>query len=353
MVKSLPIIMASNAERTGHRIKSLQLIQQGVLITPLLIGNAYAGDPTYSFNLPAQPLSATLDSVARSSQTKLIYADATVKGLRAAPVKGKYTAQQALDITLGKSGLDYKVVDKTLITVTGKPAPAAGAPAVPPASAITLKPMTVVGEAIQDPNSPYNEAYEVINSSTATKTDTPIMEDADFNTNGYPASHERRTGHSGCRSLENVSGVYTNVGSGGLSDTFNVRGFCSFDTYRNGMRLQGALSAIGRRETANLERIEVLKGPTSLLYGRAETGGMVNMVTKQPLEEAFYAVEQKFASFDTYRTTVDATGPLNDDKTVLYRMNMAYESSDSLPRLYRGRAMGCCTSIDMESDGAG
>ncbi len=101
----------------------LKLIQHGVLITPLLMGNAYAaGDPTYSFNLPAQPLSATLDSVARSSHTKLIYADATVKGLRAAPVKGKYTAQQALDIALGNSGLNYKVVDKTLITVAGKPA---------------------------------------------------------------------------------------------------------------------------------------------------------------------------------------------------------------------------------------
>ena len=122
MVKSLPIIMASNTERTERKIKSFQLIKHGILITPLLMGTAYADEnPTYTFNLPAQPLSATLDSLAQSAHTKLIYSDATVKGLRAAPVKGKYTAQQALDIALGKSGLSYKVVDKSLITITKQP----------------------------------------------------------------------------------------------------------------------------------------------------------------------------------------------------------------------------------------
>jgi iron complex outermembrane receptor protein len=80
MVNSLPIIMASNAERTRHRIKRNEFIKHGVLIAPFLMGNAYAaGDPTYSFNLPAQPMSATLDSLAQSAHTKLIYSDATVK----------------------------------------------------------------------------------------------------------------------------------------------------------------------------------------------------------------------------------------------------------------------------------
>ena len=123
MVKNLPLITTSNAERIMRKIESYQLIKRGLLMTPLLIGNAYAGEnATYTFDLPAQPLSATLDSVAQSAHTKLIYSDATVKSVRAAPVKGKYTAQQALNIALGKSGLNYKVVDKTLITVTGKPA---------------------------------------------------------------------------------------------------------------------------------------------------------------------------------------------------------------------------------------
>jgi iron complex outermembrane receptor protein len=222
MVKILPITKASNADRTGHKLLPLKLIKHGILITPLLMGNAYAAeDPTYSFNLPAQFLSATLDSVAQSSHTMLIYADAAVKGLRAAPVKGKYTAQQALDIALGKTGLDCKVVDKTLITVGGKPAVAA--PAVSPATAITLKPMTVVGEAVQDPNSPYNEAYEVTNSSTATKTDTPVMKTPiSIQTVTKQVMRDQQVTRV-AKALENVSGVYTNTGTGGLSDTVTPR----------------------------------------------------------------------------------------------------------------------------------
>jgi iron complex outermembrane receptor protein len=86
MVKNLPIIMASNAERIGRKIESCKLIKRGLLITPLLIGNVYAGENAiYSFDLPAQTLSATLDSLAQSARTQLIYSDATVKGLFAAP----------------------------------------------------------------------------------------------------------------------------------------------------------------------------------------------------------------------------------------------------------------------------
>ena len=90
------------------------------LLMPLIISPALADNAKYHFNLPAQPLAATLDSVAGSANTKLIYADATVKGKTAAPVQGDYTAQQALAIALGDSGLNYQVVDKTLITVSGQ-----------------------------------------------------------------------------------------------------------------------------------------------------------------------------------------------------------------------------------------
>ncbi|MDD2800796.1 MAG: TonB-dependent receptor plug domain-containing protein, partial [Methylococcales bacterium] len=289
--------MASNTKRPWNKIEPYKLIKHGLLITPLLMGNAYAAE-TYRFDLPAQPLSATLDGVSQAAHTKLIYSDETVKGLSAAPVKGNYTAQQALNIALGNTGLNSKVVDKTLITVDG----------TPKTSETTLKTMTVVGDAVQDSEYPYNEDYTVSNSSSATKTDTPIMETPiSIQTITQQIIQDRKVTRVD-KAVENVSGVYTNVGTGGLSDTFNVRGFRSFDTYRNGMRLQGALSAIGKRETANLERIEVLKGPASLLYGRIETGGMVNMVTKKPLEDAFCAIEQQFSSFDTYRTTADATG---------------------------------------------
>jgi iron complex outermembrane recepter protein len=80
---------------------------------------------------------------------------------------------------------------------------------------------------------------------------------------------------------------------------------------------------------ANIESVEVLKGPAAILYGLVEPGGMVNVVTKQPLTTPYYAANQQIGSYNYYRTTLDATGPLSTDKNLLYRMNMSYQNSDS------------------------
>ena len=64
-----------------------------------------------------------------------------------------------------------------------------------------------------------------------------------------------------------------------------------------------------------------------MLYGESEPGGIVNVVTKQPLDEPFYAVDQQVGSLAEYRTTLDATGPLTSDKAWLYRINMSYENN--------------------------
>ena len=66
-----------------------------------------------------------------------------------------------------------------------------------------------------------------------------------------------------------------------------------------------------------------------MLYGRVEPGGMVNIVTKKPLETDYYSLQQQAGSFDFYRTSIDATGPLTDNKDLLYRMNVSYENSGS------------------------
>jgi iron complex outermembrane receptor protein len=84
-----------------------------------------------------------------------------------------------------------------------------------------------------------------------------------------------------------------------------------------------------KRNTANLERVDVLKGPGSILYGRSEPGGIINLVTKQPLETPYHAIQQQIGSFANYRTTIDSTGPITEDGSLLYRFNMAYENLGS------------------------
>lgn len=93
-------------------------------------------------------------------------------------------------------------------------------------------------------------------------------------------------------------------------------GFCG-----NGLR---EFADFESTDLANIERVEVLSGPASVLYGQAGPGGIVNLVTKQPLRDPFYAVDATIGSFDFYRGAIDLSGPLNDSKTVLYRLNVSY-----------------------------
>jgi len=122
--------------------------------------------------------------------------------------------------------------------------------------------------------------------------------------------------------LNNVSSVSVGYSP---NDRFIIRGFTVNNIYRNALRAPFATN----RETQNLQSIEVLKGPSAMLYGRIEPGGLVNLVTKRPLFAPYFSVQEQAGSFGFTRTTVDATGPLTADNTLAYRFNGAYVHSDS------------------------
>lgn len=142
--------------------------------------------------------------------------------------------------------------------------------------------------------------------------------------------------------LRNVSGV----SQGGFRN-FAIRGFLANETIlRNGSRLDlgGAFSVQGgSTNNINLddvEQIEVLKGPASVLYGNGEPGGTINITTKQPSKEARYTVRNRIGNFSFYRPSVDLTGPLNDDKSITYRLNAFYENSGSFVDFVRSDSFG-------------
>jgi iron complex outermembrane recepter protein len=110
----------------------------------------------------------------------------------------------------------------------------------------------------------------------------------------------------------------------GCSNTQNmyIRGFATgsnqiAQVYRNGLLDPNEFCP----STANMQAVEVVKGPTSVLYGRSEPGGLIDFVTRKPLETAYYSVTQQGGEFGTSRTFIDATGPLNADKSLLYRFD--------------------------------
>ncbi|MFH6942876.1 TonB-dependent receptor domain-containing protein [Flavobacterium sp. FlaQc-50] len=81
--------------------------------------------------------------------------------------------------------------------------------------------------------------------------------------------------------------------------------------------------------TNNIERVEVIKGPSSATFSSADPGGSINLVTKKPLASDRKEVSLSVGSFSTLRGTLDFTGPLNDSKTLLYRVNAAYQEAKS------------------------
>ena len=123
--------------------------------------------------------------------------------------------------------------------------------------------------------------------------------------------------------VKNISGV----NQFSYYDDFSFRGFRSGDTYINGLRVVGLFGP--QPLLANIERVEVVKGPASAMFGNSIPGGVMNRVTKKPLAEDRKAINFTVGSYNTLRTTADFTGPINPSGTLLYRLNLAYENSDS------------------------
>jgi iron complex outermembrane receptor protein len=109
-------------------------------------------------------------------------------------------------------------------------------------------------------------------------------------------------------------------------DSFILRGFevRSRDYRKNGL-LDPTYTP---RDFANIERTEILKGPSSVLYGAGQPSGTVNLITKKPQVTEYQRATMQVGSFGFERYTLDTTGPVNDDETRLYRINMAYENKD-------------------------
>jgi len=109
-------------------------------------------------------------------------------------------------------------------------------------------------------------------------------------------------------------------------DAFFLRGF---EARSRDFRKNGFLDpTFSPRDFANVERVEILRGPTSVLYGAGQPAGVINYITKKPLAYDYQNGQFQFGSFGLERYTVDSTGPVTEDGSLLYRLNAAYENQD-------------------------
>ncbi|PKD39306.1 TonB-dependent siderophore receptor [Methylomonas sp. Kb3] len=280
-----------------------------------------AAETAIEFAIPAAPLADALLQFSETSGIKVFFSSQLAGNLRGNAVQGRFTAQQALDKLLSGTGLTPQTATDGTVTLEKSAKP------IEPQSAAgttTLPSVTVLGKTLSDPNDPYNSDYHLPNASAATKTDTPIME-LPMSVQVIPKQILKDQQAIRIKdALKNVSGI--NWATDPMYEGFQLRGFQTDGTttvYRNGLRIRRAV-----QEVADLERLEVLKGPAAAAYGRIEPGGLINIVTKKPLDTPYYALEQQFGSYDMFRTTADATGPINQDRSLLYRVNLAYQNNE-------------------------
>ena len=130
--------------------------------------------------------------------------------------------------------------------------------------------------------------------------------------------------------LDFASGVARQNSFGGLWDSFAIRGFAGDENLPSGYVVNGFSAGrgfSGRRDTSNVQAIEVLKGPGSALYGRSEPGGTINIITKKPqfTEEGY--IQATAGTYSLYRLEGDYTNAINDD--LAFRVNGAYEDAGS------------------------
>ncbi|NWD27598.1 TonB-dependent siderophore receptor [Pseudomonas yamanorum] len=265
------------------------------------------------FDLPAADLGDSLSRLSRESGRTLSANPALLQGRRAPALRGPFSPEQAAQQLLAGSGLGLSVTENGTWTLY----------LLPQGGALNLGATTVTGQTAENAWGPV-DGYVATRSATGTKTDTPIME-IPQTVNVVTADQIKVQGARNLtQALRYTPGIDTNgyTDRNTTSDEVGSRGFAPTLLYLDGAYLPyaGSLGGAPQIDPYTLERIEVLKGPASVLYGQNQPGGMVNLVSKRPTTDARHQVKLGIGSYDRVNGAVDVSGPIDEEKTLSYRL---------------------------------
>lgn len=271
--------------------------------------------------LPAQPLALTIDTLARQSGVGIGF-DAALAGNRSAPaLQGEMTLGQALERALRGTGL--------AATAQGA---AVSIHRQGDAGATTLPAVTVTADAERETATGPVTGYTARRSSTATKTDTPLLEvPQSISVVGREEMRDR-----GVQDLSQavattpgvMSGVYGADNRGW--EYISVRGFTArANGYRDGLARTPAGVTYYQTEVYGLERVEVLRGPASMVFGQGDAGGVINQVSKQPTGERIREFEVQLGSHQRQQLAFDLGDRFAADSPFSYRLvGVGLDSND-------------------------
>lgn len=274
-----------------------------------------------AFDIPEQPLSSALTAFVTQSGYQVSVDQATVADLRSAAVAGNMTPDEALRRMLAGSGIAFRFADNRSVFLT-KAADESGG--------LTLDPVVVDGTLSQESPIGPDDGYVAKRSETATKTDAALIEVPQSLSVITREQMDDRNARTLNDSLRYSAGVQAGDTNDLTTESFSIRGYNApfLSLYRDGTRLMfRAFDSVV--EPYGLERVEVLRGPASVLYGQGVPGGIVNTISKRPSEERLLEGQVEIGTYDRYQGAFDVGGAVSDDKTLQLRVTALGRKSDT------------------------
>ncbi|MGY3297353.1 iron complex outermembrane receptor protein [Pseudomonas sp. TE6288] len=265
----------------------------------------------YAFAQPSQPLAQALNAFSRTTGQSVVYT-LTLPDLRAPALNGTFDADQALQQLLGNSGLAWRRLDARTLTL--EPVDTSGA--------LNLQ-ATTINSQLDDYSYQPPASASIMRGQGAT-LDIPQA------VNVVPAQVIRDQAPRNLDdALYNVSGITQGNNFGGTADTVMKRGF---GDNRDGSIMRDGMPIVqGRALNASTERVEVLKGPASLLYGIQDPGGVINVVSKRPQLAQYNALTLRGSTYGSGKNGsgggLDSTGALGESN-LAYRLIVDHEDED-------------------------
>ncbi|MCA6971141.1 TonB-dependent receptor [Pectobacterium carotovorum] len=282
----------------------------GATAVPMAVYAAGEND-TVAFSIPAGDLQKGLLAIANQSKQTLSFNPALVANYQSAALNGNYSTRQAILRLLQGTPLLLTTTDNGTLTIVSSRANDAE---VAQASDKTLPAITVNAgsedETVLNPST----------SSSALRTSTSLQQTAQSVQVISNKLINARQATSLEEALKNSGSVVT-IQSNRGTPTFWMRGYAVTSGATDG--LSGSSNAgIGQGTSIEgIERVEVLKGPQSVLAGSSSAAGTINVVRKKPVTEPLHVLKVEAARYGEFKTAIDLGGAITDDKSLSYRLN--------------------------------
>ncbi|EOC1308977.1 ferrichrome porin FhuA [Cronobacter dublinensis] len=192
-------------------------------------------------------------------------------------------------------------------------------------------------------------------SATATKTDTPIEKTPQSVSVVTREEMDTRQPTTVKDALSYTPSVFATRGSSSTYDVVTIRGFTTSTTvntnqYLDGMKLQGNNYSEVSMDPYFLERVELMRGPTSVLYGNSNPGGIVSMVSKRPTTEPLREVQFKAGSHNLWQTGFDFSAAIDDAGVWSYRLTGLGRSQNAQQEMAKSTRYAIAPSFSWRPD---